>query len=435
MAISLRIFGVAVLLAGVSSAAAQPPSGAGSRPNPPAGSAPNLPPIPPGVRTTPENAHLPTEGEIKLGREGVLEVEKQYKVLTSGSYHDRLQRVVREVVRAAQSPEIVAEFRRVYQVPRPDDRSKRVPFEYTFKVLDTTREVNAFSLPGGPIYVTRGLMDQAISDHELAGVLAHECVHVAFHHAEQLIKKSRKLNTSQMWALLAAAVAGVAGGGQAAAAAGNILMGAQFVSIATLTGYGQDLETEADKIGALILTRTGFHPLGIYTFMQKLARDERRRGNPDYGIYRSHPYTNQRVTALQREIRRLGYSVDPGVERRVSGAYRLEVTPHQFQGREAAELRLNGNLLLTVVAPDGMLAPADRAQRMAQQIESLFAANITSSDVRQSNEQGAVLIRGIPVIRVLPDDAAVLGSAAAVVDRAYREILRAMLQEQVDRIK
>ena len=82
-----------------------------------------------------------------------------------------------------------------------------------------------------------------------------------------------------------------------------------------------------------------------------------------------------------------------------------------------------------------MLSPADRAQRMAQQIESLFAANITASDVRQSNEQGAVLIRGIPVIRVLPDDAAVLGSAAAVVDRAYREILRAMLQEQVDRIK
>src|SRR5688572_13763809 len=86
---------------------------------------PALPPVPPGVPTTRENVQLPTEGEMKIGREGVVEVEKIYKVIKSGPYVDRLQRVAREVVAAMQRPEIVAEYRREYKLPRKDDKSRR----------------------------------------------------------------------------------------------------------------------------------------------------------------------------------------------------------------------------------------------------------------------------------------------------------------------
>ena len=147
------------------------------------------------------------------------------------------------LVRSFERPEIIAEYKRVYKLPKKEDNARRVPFEFSFKVLDTAKEVNAFSLPGGPIYVTKGLLNYATSDHELAAVLAHECTHATFHHMEQLLRKQKKLSSAQLLGLLATIAVGVAGGGAAAGAAGNLLMGAQLVSIATLSGYGRELES------------------------------------------------------------------------------------------------------------------------------------------------------------------------------------------------
>jgi Zn-dependent protease with chaperone function len=399
-------------------------------------------PIPPGVPTDEHNFHLPTEGEVKLGREGSEEVEKYYKVISSGPYHERLQRVAKDVVRAMERTEVIRELQRVYNLPKRGDKSRRVPFEWSFKVVDGPRverpggggrEINAFSLAGGPIYFTRGLMDYAPSDHELAAVLAHECAHVAFHHVEQLVKKQRKASQQQIWTLLAALLIGAAGGGQAGAAASNVAIGAQLVSIATLTGYGRELEHEADRVGVLALAGTDYHPLGMLTFMQKLARDDHFRGNPDYGIFQSHPYSNERVAALKKQLVALGYKTDPGTQRAVSLAFRVTTEPTRIMDRPAIDLRLNGNLLYTVVAGDGDLTPAQRATRMASQIEGLFYDNLTYNDVKRSPDKSMLLLKGIPVIRVFSEDAAVAGSPEAATERAYREIIRALLKEQIDK--
>src|SRR5439155_564289 len=109
------------------------------------------PPIPPGVPTNADNVHLPTEGEVKLGRQSAAEVEKHYKVITSGPYHERLQRVARTIVQAFNRPEIIAEYRKLYHMPHAEDKSRRVPFEFTFKAVDSTKEINAFSLAGGSV--------------------------------------------------------------------------------------------------------------------------------------------------------------------------------------------------------------------------------------------------------------------------------------------
>jgi Zn-dependent protease with chaperone function len=390
-------------------------------------------PIPPGVPTTAENVHLPTEGEVKLGRESAVLAEKQYKVVTSGPYHERLQRVAKEVVEAMQRPDMAAEYRKVYHLPKSSDRSRRVPFEYSFKVADTTKEINAFSLAGGPIYVTKGLMDYATTDHELAAVLAHECAHVAYHHVAQLVQKEKKLNSKQMWGLLATIIAGAAGGGAAVATAGNILLGSQLVSIATMTGYGRELEHEADRVGVQALRDTSYNPVGMMTFMEKLARDDRRRGNPDYGIYQSHPYSNERVAAIRKQLLALGYRVDPGTQRQVSGRFRTEVVPVKMGGKQSAEIRLNGKLVLNVVAPEDYITPEERARQIASRMSELFAENLTFNDVRKSPEQSAVLLKGIPVIRIYPEDALAAGGAEAALDRAYREILRALIVEQLDK--
>lgn len=390
-------------------------------------------PVPPGVPTTAENVHLPTEAEVKLGREGSAEVEKHYKVIISGPYHDRLQRVAREVMEAMSEPRIAAEYRRVYKLPRKDDKSRRVPFEYSFKVVDTTKEINAFALPGGPIYVTRGLMDYVGSDHELAGVLAHECAHVAFHHSEQMIRKANKSRGTQLWALLATIIAGAAGGGSALSAAGNIFLGSQYVMQAAMSGYSQDLESEADRIGVLALTDTSYNPLGMLTFMEKLARDDNRRGNPDFGIYQSHPYSNQRAAAIKKELLALGYRIDPGAVRQVNGSFRTEVEPLRKDGQEAAEVRLNGKLVFLVVAGEDNLTPRERANRIAARLSAMFSESLGFNDVRKSPDGTAVLLKGIPVIRVYPEDAAAAGGTEAAVDRAYKEIMRALIAEQLNK--
>ncbi|HEU4752890.1 MAG TPA: M48 family metalloprotease, partial [Armatimonadota bacterium] len=389
-------------------------------------------PIPPGVPTNADNVHLPTEGEVKLGREGAAEAEKEYKVLTSGPYYDRLQRVARDVVRAIERDDIIREYRRVYKLPRKDDKSRRVPFEFTFKVADTTKEVNAFSLPGGPVYVTRGLMDYATSDDELAAVLAHECAHVMFHHSAQLIRKQKKLSSAQIWGLLATVIAGAAGGGAAAAAASNVLVGSQLVSIATLTGYGRELETEADRVGIQALHGTKYSPVAMLTFMQKLARDDRLHGNPDFGIFQSHPYSNQRVAEVTKEVQSLGYKVDQGTQRKVSRRFRVESVPVRQDGHDMAELRLNGNLMFIIAAGESNLSPAQRGERIARQLDDLFEANLTFDDVKRSADNSKLLLRGIPLIVVYPEDARVAGGAAQATDRAYREIMRALWKEKLD---
>jgi Zn-dependent protease with chaperone function len=389
-------------------------------------------PIPPGVPTTRENVHLPTEGEVRLGRDSAAQVEKQFKLITSGPMYERLQRVSREIQSALERQDIEAEYRRVYKLPRANDTSKRVPFEYSFKLIDT-KEVNAFSLAGGPVYVNRGLMDATTSDHELAAVLAHECAHVAFHHVEQLVRKEKSLSQKQLWGLLAAIIAGAAGGGAAVAAAGNVLLGGQLVSIATLTGYGRDLETEADRIAVMALADTTYNPVGMLTFMQKLARDDSRRGNPDYGIYQSHPYSNERVAAIKKNLTARGFRVDQGSLRQVSGSFRTEVVPMMVNGRDAAEIRLNGKLVFSVVADDADAPARERAERISARLNQMFADNLTFNDVRKDAAQSAVLLKGVPIIRVYPDDAAAAGGVEPAMDRAYREIIRALIVEQLDK--
>lgn len=400
-------------------------------------------PVPPGVPTTAGNVHLPTEGEVKLGREGAQEVERYYDVISSGPYAERLKRISADVVQAISRNDIVSEYRRVYHLPEDGDKSRRVPFEWSFKVVQgkpnpnsktpsVPKEVNAFSLSGGYIFVTKDLMDVA-TDQELAAVLGHECAHVAFHHVSQLIKKQKKANKQQIWGLLAAVLAGAVGGAPAIAAASNVLIGAQLVTIARMTGYGRELESEADRVGVMALAGTDYNPVAMLTFMQKLQREEELRGYPDYGFLQSHPHSNERVALIKKQVEALGYKVDAATQRQLSGSFRVTTQPQRVQGKPAVNLLLNGNVLFTVVAPEGDLDPHERAEQMANRLERMFSENLTFNDVKKSPDNTAVLLRGIPVIRVYPADASVMGSAAAATDRAWREITRALLKEQIQK--
>ena len=168
-------------------------------------------------------------------------------------------------------------------------RTSELPnLNFTFTVLDTPI-VNAFALPGGYIYITRGLLALAENEAEVAGVLAHEIGHVTARHSAE-----RYGNT--VLAGAATTLLGVLVGGPAAQAAGG---GAALA----LQSYSRDQEFEADTLGVRYLSRAGYDPQGMSSFLGKLQAHGRLeaelRGQPgkadEFDIMQTHPRTADRI--------------------------------------------------------------------------------------------------------------------------------------------
>lgn len=381
--------------------------------------------------TSPSNYYLPTEDEVRLGREVSAEIEREYKLVRFGPEYDRLQRVAREVLAASGLPRMIEEYGRLYPYERQNRKAKRVPFEFSVRLLDDDKTVNAVSLAGGPIYFTTGLLKETTSDDELAGVMAHELVHTTFHHVEQQMKRQQKVGARQIWTALAIIAASLAGGGQAASALIPVALGYQLVNIAALSGYSRELEAEADLAAVLLLTQTKYNPVGLLTFMQKLAREDRRAGNPDYGIFQTHPFSYERVEALSRRLQELGFKINSSVIRQASGRFRIHRRALQPGGKNVQELQIGGSRLLLIADRGEFDSVEKRAQHVAAQIEQLLESGASSSDVTVDPTGKILLIRGLPVYEALPGDLAGPDAANMVKD-AVRTIHRMFLRERLD---
>ncbi len=177
-------------------------------------------------------------------------------------------------------------------------KSHRSNLEYTFTVLDSP-EVNAFALPGGYIYITRGLMGYLNTEGELAAVLGHEIGHVTARHAVQ------QQSVAQLTGIGAAigAIIGEAFIPGISSVGGQELVG--IAGTAMLRGYGRDQELEADRLGAEYLARSGYDPdamlevIGVLKnqelFEIKLAREENRAPRIYHGVFSTHPDSDTRL--------------------------------------------------------------------------------------------------------------------------------------------
>lgn len=163
-------------------------------------------------------------------------------------------------------------------------------FEYRFRVVDD-KDINAFSLPGGYIYVFKGLVDFVQSDDELAGVLAHEICHASQRHVAWMQKEQSKLANIQIPLILAS----IFTGGAAAGIAGGSLVGT-----AVTNGWSVKAETSADYGGFQLMTATGYNPTGLITFMERLQMSQGTLEKVvDLGIYRTHPPSRMRAERVE----------------------------------------------------------------------------------------------------------------------------------------
>jgi predicted Zn-dependent protease len=169
-------------------------------------------------------------------------------------------------------------------------RTERADLTWRFAVVNS-EVINAFAVPGGYIYVNRGILTNASNESELAGVIAHEIEHVVRRHSVQQMEKAQGANVGVG---LACALTRVCENTAAQAAI-------QVGGTAVFAKFSRGAEQEADEEGFRDLIDTGINPRGMLTFFQKLLAEEQRNGGGNASAWFSdHPGTDDRIADIQR---------------------------------------------------------------------------------------------------------------------------------------
>lgn len=226
-------------------------------------------------RTTGLNRFQPNmysvDQEVGMGRAMSKEVEKETTLIRHHALTQLVQGIGQRLVEHANRPEF-----RLYP--------------YTFKVVDSS-EVNAFSLPGGPIYVNMGLVDLAENEDELAAVIAHEMVHVASRHATE---QMTTLQLSQLVMLVALS---------AVPALPPVAMeGTRLGYILGVLHYDRGMESEADQFALELMESAGFDPRGMTTMLKHLEDERRQEPVMLERLLSSHPLPDDRIQAVEAEL-------------------------------------------------------------------------------------------------------------------------------------
>ncbi|MFZ0704497.1 MAG: M48 family metalloprotease [Candidatus Korobacteraceae bacterium] len=217
----------------------------------------------------PGRAGMTREQQIQLGAQTAAQVYKQMPVLPDSSpVTQYIQRLGAKLVQ---------------QIPQ------EYSWPYQFHVI-AQKEINAFALPGGPIFINLGTITAADNEAELAGVMSHEMSHVYMQHSA---KQAGKTNWIAGIAGLAGAVLG-SGGFIGQLAAAGIQMGANGV----IMKYSRTDEAQADAVGAIIMYKAGYNPEALAQFFQKLAEE----GGSGPQWLSDHPNPGNRQEAIQKEI-------------------------------------------------------------------------------------------------------------------------------------
>jgi predicted Zn-dependent protease len=358
----------------------------------------------------------PEDNEIKLGRDNAAEVEKSVKLITDPAVVERVQRIGKEIAAVANRLEVQASY--------GDSTVKQ--FEYTFKVIDD-KDINAFSLPGGFIYVHSGLLNYIQSDDELAGVLAHEVAHASHHHMMKLIAQYNKEQKKLIFLVPLIAL----GGGGAAANLGNLLMAGQLYLVAKQNTWGMDAERDADQAGMEYLRHTKYNPVGELTFMERLARDELARPQVEWGIYRTHPPSPERARALTAKLESLNIPIN---RRDTDASIRAIVEASKLNGSDVATVKMSKTQVARFAPFDGMTA-LERAKDFAAKVNSLFDDKLQMFEIRTSADKTKVSVRGVTVYAAYDADSQAFGLTRTELAASTQKALTNLLfRDSINRI-
>lgn len=208
--------------------------------------------------------------EIKLGNDLHVEFSKKYKYVGEGQ--ERANRIGWKMARASERPDL--------------------PYKF-FIIKD--KQINAFSAPGGHIYITTALMDLA-TDDELAAVLAHEIGHVAARHSLVTLQQTQTVDSLGDLLGAVTGIIGVAELGQLAA---------KLVASPVIMAHNREQEREADYLGAHILAKAGYDPQSMVSILKKMQQVDKNDGDLLGSFFSDHPDTNERIANTEYEVQRI----------------------------------------------------------------------------------------------------------------------------------
>jgi hypothetical protein len=271
--------------------------------------------------------------DIKLGQDAAREIEKELVLISN---------------RDANAYITTLGHRLLSKAPNPSK------FPFTFKVVDD-KSINAFALPGGPIYMHRGAIEAADNEAQIAGVMGHEIAHVLLRHGAAQQRKGGFLGG------LAGIVGAVAGDSTVGQVVG---MGAAMGANLRLLKYSREAETDADLMGTQMLYDSGYDPKAMAEFFEKLAKEN--KGSKVGEFLSNHPNPGNRVGNVNEEIRKIG-------------------PPLRNPKYDSAEFQSVKKMLLAMPAPKGQPAangqPAQPAATSAPPAPSARMVDLRIGDI------------------------------------------------------
>jgi predicted Zn-dependent protease len=356
--------------------------------------------------------------EVKLGRENAKSNDESpgMKLITDAKLLDHVNKIGQDIAAVANVEKVTATW----------GNSEVKKFAYTFKIVDD-KDVNAYSLPGGFIYINKGTLDYVHSDDELAGVLAHEIAHAAHHHMLKLIREQNKLQPLSLLLLIAAVFGGNGKGVDPAALA----IAGQLYMVAKLNSYGVEAEKDADQTGLRYMTKTKYNPVGLLTFMERLARDESRRPEQVLGIYKTHPPSPERAKSALALLE----SLDLPVNRHVTDPYlNARVASVTMNGVALGEVTVNKKVIARMAPISGASGQA-RAEKFADVLNDYLDQNLQQYEVKLSVDKRGIVARGKLLVTFADEDAAAQKLEVASLAQGALEAIRNLIwQTQFDRV-
>ncbi len=348
-----------------------------------------------------QKTSLTRDQEIQLGKEAAAEVERTKEIVRNPEVEGWLNQIGG---RLAKTPEANA-------------------YPYYFKLVNDD-SINAFALPGGPMFVNTGLIRAADNEGEVTGVLAHEMSHVALRHG------AAQLSKQETWGTLFGAIGAAAGialggdNGQCGLWCRAAQMGAGLGGNSVLLKFSRSYERDADLNGARMMAAAGYDPMQLVDFFEKLEAKMGTAAEPKgLALWLSdHPATGNRVEYISQDIRfypQRSYTANTGkfprVKQVVAGLPPPKPRPAaMLQPKEGATRRsgLPAGMKDYQASGFAVAYPGDWQAGQAQQGGSLYL--VPQGGVAKLSGGGVELVAGTMIDYYTPQNAAAdLGAATA----------------------
>lgn len=206
-----------------------------------------------------------SEKEIRIGDKVAPKIEARFEIVTEVDVNERVERIFRKLIAVCDRKDLV----------------------YFIKIFDED-SINAISLPGGYVYVFRGLIDKAENDSQLAGVIAHEIGHITARHGVKRLQNA--------YAAMALQVAAISSSGS------NISKGANLALASLFLEHSQQAEFEADRLSVKYLKKAGYEPAAMADFLRIIRREKNKAPLNKFSYWKTHPNITQRISVVNQAV-------------------------------------------------------------------------------------------------------------------------------------